>query len=144
MARNPPLQGVRFLGAGAGGGRGGGGATPSPQTGPPGGVRKSASWWCTQAVYIRPMKHPKGWIVTAYGKAQRQRKTPPQRQSKKNQKLRRRTVRRPSAETRPSLCDEDPIPGALLLGEPAEPHQGKYGEEKERGRKKVGGFLWAR
>jgi len=30
------------------------------------------------------------------------------------------------AETRPSLCNGDLISGALLLGEPAESHQGKY------------------
>jgi len=59
-----------------------------------------------------------------------------------NQKLRRRTVRRPSAETRPSLCNEGLIPGALLLGEPAESHQGKYGEEKKERKEEESGRLF--
>jgi len=60
----------------------------------------------------------------------------------RNQKLRRRRdPKTPFAETRPSLCNEGLIPGALLLGEPAEPHQGKYGEEKGE-RKEEGGRLF--
>jgi len=52
-------------------------------------------------------------------------------------------ARRPPAETRPSLCDEDLISGALAIRGPPEPHLGKYEERKEGERGEEGGFLWA-
>jgi len=77
------------------------------------------------------MKHPKGGLLQRTEKHSGPSSSGSPHQDNQNQKLRRRTVRRPSVETRPSLCDEGLISRALLLGEPAEPHQGKYGEEEE-------------